>query len=188
MLTGAAVGVGDAVLGLASTGAHANGYSLIRKLVADSRADLAARAPFAPEMSLGEALLAPTRVYVKSCLAAIRGGGVRALAHITGGGLVDNIPRVLAPGLGVVLDARAWPFPALFGWIMRAGRVEAAEMARTFNCGLGMVVIAERGAGERVAAALRAGGETVWPIGSVVKRAAGAPAVTITATESAWRG
>ncbi|NQW00662.1 MAG: phosphoribosylformylglycinamidine cyclo-ligase, partial [Rhodospirillales bacterium] len=138
ILTGDKVGAGDVVIGLAASGIHSNGFSLVRKVVEASGLSYAAPAPFSPSLSLGEALLTPTRLYVKSCLAAIGEGGVHALAHITGGGLTENIPRVLPAGLGVVLDANRWPVPDVFTWMASVGGMSAAEMNRTFNCGIGM--------------------------------------------------
>ncbi len=187
LLTGADIAAGDVVLGLASAGLHANGFSLVRKIVADAGLAYDEDAPFQSGLGLGEALLAPTRIYVKSVLAAIAAGGVKGLAHITGGGLIDNIPRVLPPGLGVALDAASWTCPDVFKWLADAGGVEAAEMARTFNCGIGMVAIAAPKDAESLARVLRDGGETVWTIGTVEKTDDG-PRCRIEAMETAWRG
>lgn len=181
------VAAGDVVLGVASSGLHANGFSLVREIVAGTGLGFDAPAPFSPDKSLGDALLEPTRIYVKSCLEAIRAGGVKALAHITGGGLVENIPRVLPDQLGVELDAASWPLPKVFRWLMRAGGVAAEEMVRVFNCGLGMAVVAGAAEAEGVAGTLRAEGETVWRVGRVVPRAESAPGVVIRGMEGAWR-
>jgi len=186
-LTGADVRSGDIVLGLASNGLHSNGFSLVRRIVEASGVPLDTPAPFEPDRRLGDVLLDPTRIYVKSCLGAIRRGGVRALAHITGGGLVENIPRVLPDGLGVRLDAAAWPVPAIFAWLARSGDVPAAEMARTFNCGIGMVVIAEPRRADSVAERLRDAGESVHRIGEVVGRPPGAEAVRIEGWGELWQ-
>jgi phosphoribosylformylglycinamidine cyclo-ligase len=172
-LTGAGIVAGDVVLGLASSGLHSNGFSLVRRIVEQSGLDYAASAPFAPGLSLGEALLAPTRLYVKPCLAALRVGGIKALAHITGGGLVENIPRVLPKTLAAELDAASWPLPPVFQWLARTAGLDHHEMARTFNCGIGMVVVAAAEAAERVADSLAGAGETVFRIGSIVERGAG---------------
>src|SRR5690606_37755798 len=137
---------------------------------------------------LGDALLTPTRIYVKSCLAAIRAGGVRALAHITGGGLLDNIPRVVPAELGVRLEAGSWPVPGVFRWLADAGGIGASEMARTFNCGIGMVAIVAPEAADAVARRLADLGETVHRIGSVVRRAADSPEVEIARWDALWRG
>ena len=139
------IGPGDALIGLASSGVHSNGFSLVRKVV--ERAGLAfdAPAPFAPVMQLGGALLAPTKLYVKSCLKAIREtGGVKALAHITGGGFTDNIPRVLPKNLGVKIDLAAVPVLPVFKWLAKVGNIAELEMLRTFNCGIGMIAVVER--------------------------------------------
>ena len=169
-ITGATIVEGDIVLGLASTGVHSNGYSLVRRVVADLNLSYDDDAPFAPGTSLGEALMTPTRIYVKSCLAAIATGAVKGFAHITGGGLIENIPRVLPKGLGVTLDASTWPIPPVFAWLAREGGVPAEEMARTFNCGIGMVAIVAAEHEGQVGDALEAAGETVWRIGRVIRR------------------
>jgi len=166
IIDGRSVSAGDAVIGLSSSGPHSNGYSLIRKIVSVAGADLAADLEGRP---LGERLLAPTRIYVKSLLELIRAMPVHGLAHITGGGLTDNIPRVLPEGLEVVLSRRSWNRDPTFEWLQRQGRIEPAEMYRTFNCGIGMVAIV---AAERADAALRvlkARGEVAQVIGEVRK-------------------
>jgi phosphoribosylformylglycinamidine cyclo-ligase len=178
-VTGASVAAGDVVLGLGSSGLHSNGFSLVRRIVADLGLDIAAPAPFDPDRSLAEALLTPTRLYVKSCLAASRAGCVKALAHITGGGLVENVPRVLPAGVAVEVDAANWPVPPVFAWLAREGGVPAAEMARTFNCGIGMVAVVDADQVERASAIFAEHGETVHRIGRVVARTPDAPAVAI---------
>src|SRR5581483_4336332 len=135
--------------------------------------DLEDPAPFDPSRGLGEALLTPTRIYVRSCLAAARSGRVKALAHITGGGLYENIPRVLPAGLAAEIDAGAWPLPPVFGWLARAGGVADAELARTFNCGIGMMAVAAPEHADALAAQLTAAGERVWRIGRIVTRREG---------------
>jgi phosphoribosylformylglycinamidine cyclo-ligase len=137
-LTGDRVVAGDVLLGLPSTGAHSNGYSLIRRIIERSGLDLAEPAPFAPTTSLGEALLTPTAIYVRALLPAIRAGRIHALAHITGGGFLENVPRVLPAGLRAHIEAQ--PLSPLFEWLRFEGNVAADEMARTFNCGFGMVL------------------------------------------------
>jgi phosphoribosylformylglycinamidine cyclo-ligase len=164
IIDGAAVRAGDAIIGLASSGAHSNGYSLIRKLLAVAAAT---PATMLEGRSLFDRLLAPTRIYVKPLLALLQAMPVHALAHITGGGLTDNIPRVLPAGLEAVLERRSWHDDPLFGWLQRTARIDAAEMYRTFNCGIGMIVIVPS---ERAAAAvqfLHARGETAQVIGEV---------------------
>ena len=163
--------VGDTLLGLASSGVHSNGYSLVRRIVELTGLGWDDEAPFAKGTSLGEALLTPTRIYVKSLLAALRapsGAGIKALAHITGGGFIDNIPRVLPAGFGVDLDLAAINPPPVFGWLARTGGVAEGEMLRTFNCGIGMVVVVEPEKAAEIAATLRAQGETVTEIGKII--------------------
>jgi phosphoribosylformylglycinamidine cyclo-ligase len=164
------VRAGDAVLGLASSGVHSNGYSLVHKVV--EAADLAwsAPAPFDPARSLGEAMLTPTRLYVASCLAAIRqSGAVKALAHITGGGFPDNIPRVLPKGLGARLDLARIAVPPVFRWLATTGKIQEGEMLRTFNCGIGMIAVVEAGAADAVMAMLASHGERVVHLGEITE-------------------
>ncbi|MBX9698970.1 MAG: phosphoribosylformylglycinamidine cyclo-ligase, partial [Acetobacteraceae bacterium] len=156
---------GDALLGLASSGVHSNGFSLVRRILGAAGHGFANPAGFAPGATLGEALLAPTRIYVKPLLALHRTGALKAAAHITGGGLPGNLPRVLTPGLEAVLDAGAWTVPAVFAWLARAGNVAADEMLRVFNCGIGMVCVVAADRAEEAAALLAAQGETVFRIG-----------------------
>ncbi|MBL6932403.1 MAG: phosphoribosylformylglycinamidine cyclo-ligase [Rhodospirillales bacterium] len=170
ILTGDKVGEGDVILGLAASGLHSNGFSLVRRVVEKAGLDYADESPFQPGTRLADALLEPTRIYVKSCLAAIATGGVHGLAHITGGGLLENIPRVLPDGLGADLDAAAWQLPGVFDWLAKAGGIAQNEMARTFNCGIGMAVIVKAGQAEALASVLAENGETVKTIGRVVKR------------------
>lgn len=158
------VAPGQAVLGLASSGVHSNGFSLVRRVVAGSNAGWNAPAPFAAGRTLGEALLEPTRIYVASLLALHRAGLLRAAAHITGGGLPGNLPRVLPAGTRAVLDG-GWTLPPVFRWLARAGGVDAREMLRVFNCGVGMAVVTQDAAAAR--AVLEAEGETVIELGRV---------------------
>ncbi len=163
------IAVGDAVIGLSSSGVHSNGFSLVRKIVERSGLGWDANAPFSPVMTLGGALLAPTKLYVKSCLRAIREtGAVKALAHITGGGFTDNIPRVLPPGLGVGIDLPRLPVLPVFKWLAEQGDIDELEMLRTFNCGIGMVMIVKAEAVEQVSAVLTEAGETVSLLGEVI--------------------
>jgi len=187
-LDGSTVAAGDVVLGLASSGLHSNGFSLVRRVVETLGLAYDAPAPFAPEATLAEALLVPTRLYVRGCRAALAAGGVKAFAHITGGGLVENIPRVLPDGLAAELDARAWSLPSVFRWLAEAGRVPRAELARTFNCGVGMVAVVEPDAESRVSAALAAAGERVFPIGRIVRSTAAAPETRFLHLEQQWPG
>jgi phosphoribosylformylglycinamidine cyclo-ligase len=160
------VAEGDVLLGLGSDGVHSNGYSLVRAVVARSGLSWDDPCPFA-EGTLGAALLRPTRLYVKPALAAIRSGGVRGLAHITGGGLTENVPRILSQGLGAAIDLDAWTLPTVFAWLRLQGSLEAAEMLKTFNCGIGMVLVVSPDRAEALATDLRAAGETVHAIGRV---------------------
>jgi len=166
------ISTGDVLLGLSSSGVHSNGYSLVRRIVEKARLGWHDPAPFEAGKSLGEALLTPTRIYVKSLLAALRapsGAGIKALAHITGGGFIDNIPRVLPEGFGVDLDLAAITPPPVFGWLAKTGGVAEAEMLRTFNCGIGMVIVVEPAQAETIAATLRAEGETVSVVGRIIE-------------------
>jgi len=181
-ITGAGVKAGDVVLGLASSGVHSNGYSLVRKVVSVAGLDYAKPAPFASG-SVGQALLTPTRIYVKSCLAAIRAGGVKALAHITGGGLLENIPRVLPPDTMCAIDGASWPFPPVFAWLRKTAGTDAQEMARTFNCGIGMVLVVEPGRVAAVRSVLEGAGETVFAIGTIEAKRSGEPGCRVTHTE-----
>jgi len=162
------VAPGDAILGLASSGVHSNGFSLVRRIVAQSGLGLDAPAPFTKGEALGAALLTPTRLYVRSVLSAVRAGGVKALAHITGGGLTENIPRVLPRGTIARIDAGAWTVPPVFGWLAKTGNVAREEMARTFNCGIGMVMVCEPSRVFALSHLLSAEGETVREIGQIV--------------------
>jgi len=164
---------GDLVIGLPSSGPHSNGYSLIRRIVARSGLSWDAPAPFAPGKSLAEALLTPTKLYVKPLLAALKTApGILALAHVTGGGFPDNLPRVLPDDLSVDLDLTAFSPPPVFGWLKATGGVEDYEMLRTFNCGFGMVVFAAAEAEAAVTAALAAEGLQPEPIGRLIPRTA----------------
>jgi phosphoribosylformylglycinamidine cyclo-ligase len=186
-LTGERVAAGDVVLGLAASGIHSNGYSLVRRIVEKAGLHYTDRAPFAPKRDLGTALLEPTRIYVKSCLAAVRSGRVKALAHITGGGLVENPPRVLPAALAFEIDARSWTLPPVFAWLMREGVVARAEMARVFNCGIGMVAVVAPADAEPVTQLLTEQGERVFRIGRIHERRSGAPGAAILGMDEAWR-
>ncbi len=164
------IGPGDAVIGLASSGVHSNGFSLVRKVVEKSGVTFDAPAPFAPVMTLGGALLAPTKLYVKSCLAAIRQtGAVKGLAHITGGGFTDNIPRVLPKHLGVRINLAAVPVLPVFKWLAAEGNIAELELLRTFNCGIGMVAIVKRDQLVEVMDVFAHNGERVVDLGEVVE-------------------
>jgi phosphoribosylformylglycinamidine cyclo-ligase len=162
---------GDVLLGLASSGVHSNGFSLVRRIVATSGLAWTDPAPFNDEATLAEALLEPTRIYVKSILKAIRNThGIKALAHITGGGFPENIPRVLPKDFSAELDLDAIEVPAVFSWLAKTGGVAPDEMMRTFNCGVGMILAVASGQAAQVAAVLQEAGESVTPIGRIVPR------------------
>ncbi len=186
-LTGERVAAGDVVLGLAASGIHSNGYSLVRRIVERAGLHYSDKAPFAPKRDLGSALLEPTRIYVKSCLAAVRSGRVKALAHITGGGLVENPPRVVPEALAFEIDARSWTLPPVFAWLMREGVVARAEMARVFNCGIGMIAVVGPTDAEPVTQLLTDHGERVFRIGRIHERRPGAPAAVVLGMDEAWR-
>jgi phosphoribosylformylglycinamidine cyclo-ligase len=166
LLDGARVRAGDVLIGIASSGPHSNGYSLIRKIARVSDADLSQRLGAG---TLADALMAPTTIYVKPVLELIAANPVSAMAHITGGGLTENIIRVVPEGLGLDIDARAWPQPPVFAWLQQQGKVADAEMWRTFNCGIGYVLIAAAGEAAAVKRALDARGLAHWDIGQVVR-------------------
>ncbi|WP_374488530.1 phosphoribosylformylglycinamidine cyclo-ligase [Zoogloea sp.] len=172
IIDGSTIRPGDVVLGLASSGAHSNGYSLIRKVIEVAKPDL--DADFHGR-KMRDVIMEPTRIYVKSLLSLMekRAGLVKGMAHITGGGLLENIPRVLADNLTAVLKKDAWTLPPLFQWLQQAGNVDAQEMYRVFNCGIGMAVIVAAEDAEFAAAELRASGETVFVLGTVEARAEG---------------
>ena len=162
------VGAGDVLIGLASSGVHSNGFSLVRRVIEASGLALTDPAPFAPGMRLGEALLLPTRIYVRPLLALHRAGLLKAAAHITGGGLPGNVPRVLPAGVAAEILAGSWSMPPVFAWLAQAGGVVEAEMLRVFNCGLGMVLVVAAADAEAALSHLRASGEAAFRIGQLV--------------------
>jgi len=185
VITGADTQVGDVILGLASSGLHSNGFSLVRKVVALSGLEYSRPAPFAPDTSLASALLRPTRLYVKGPLAAIKVGGVKALAHITGGGLLENVPRVIPGNLQASIDAASWQFPPVFSWLKHQANIQAMEMARTFNCGIGMVLVVDPARKQAIAEALQNHGESVLEIGRMTERRLGQTGCDLVNTD-AW--
>ncbi len=176
IITGQTIIAGDVVLGLASSGAHSNGYSLVRKIIERTGIDLDSDFHGRP---LRDVVLAPTRIYVKPLLKLMGELPVKGMAHITGGGLLENIPRVLQPHLTAVLEKSAWPMPPLFSWMQQEGNVAEKEMHRTFNCGIGMVVIVAAEHAEAAMASLAASGEQVWRIGKIDTRADGQPQTVV---------
>ena len=167
------VAVGDLVIGLPSSGVHSNGYSLVRRLAAEEKLAWDAPAPFAPGTTLADALLTPTRIYVKPVLAALEATGgatdgpIKALAHITGGGLSENLPRVLPPTVAATVDLTSWQQPPVFGWLAKAGRLPDAEMLRTFNCGIGMAIVAAKADADGLVRILQEWGESPQIIGEI---------------------
>ena len=183
VLTGADIAPGDVILGLASSGVHSNGFSLVRRLAADKGWKLDRPALFDIDTLLIDALMAPTRIYVKPLLPLLREGAIKGLAHITGGGLLENIPRVLPAGTHARIDADRWPQPRLMAFLHAQGHIEPEEMARTFNCGIGMAVIVAADRADSVTSALTAAGETVFTIGAV---AAGERGCTVHGSMETW--
>src|SRR6056297_2922306 len=163
----AGVAEGDVLLGLASSGFHSNGYSLVRKLVETAGLEWADPAPWRPGATVAEELLEPTEIYVEDALGAMRGGGVHAVAHITGGGLSENLPRVLPEGLAAEIDLGAWDLPAVFAWVRKTGGIAAGEMLKTFNCGIGLVLVGDPALAGGLRSELQAAGRTCWPIGRI---------------------
>nr|WP_229819390.1 phosphoribosylformylglycinamidine cyclo-ligase [Kordiimonas sediminis] len=185
MINGSTVSSGDVLIGLASSGIHSNGYSLVRRIVTDKGYSYSETAPFDDTKTLGAALLAPTKIYVKSCLKAIRAGYVKALSHITGGGFLENMPRVLPLNTQAVIDISAWDLPPVFSWLQNEGNIATREMARTFNCGMGMVVVVAAEHAEAALEILRAEGEDARVIGSV-KTADGKPTCLVHGPAGSW--
>ncbi len=176
IIDGSRIAAGDVVLGLASSGAHSNGYSLIRKVIATSRADLTANFH---GRTLGDVLLEPTRIYVKPVLKLAQTITVKGLAHITGGGIVENVPRMLSARLAARIERKAWPMPPLFRWLRSQGNIADAELHRVFNCGIGMVVVVGAADAARAVKILKAAGETAWRIGRIVRRGKNGPQVVM---------
>jgi phosphoribosylformylglycinamidine cyclo-ligase len=177
IIDGSKVARGDAIIGLASSGPHSNGFTLIRKVIAVSGADLFE--PFEGDRTLGQTLLEPTRIYVKPVLATLARIEVKGIAHITGGGLTENIPRVLPDGVAAKLDGSKWTMPWVFRWLRKQGNIEDAEMHRTFNCGIGMVMVVSRANAASALATLAAHGVEAFEIGEIVARNPGDPQTVI---------
>jgi len=176
VIDGRSIAPGDAVIGLASSGPHSNGFSLIRRILQRSGADLGSA--FAGS-TLGDVLIAPTRIYVKPVLALMRDVPVKGMAHITGGGIVENVPRMLPQGLQARLSRAAWPQPAIFAWLAQGGNVDDAEMHRVFNCGIGMVLVVAAEHADRAVRMLEAAGERAFRIGSIVAQPSGEHAAVV---------
>ena len=191
MITGERITEDDVILGLASNGLHSNGFSLVRKLIKTTDGfDYESRAPFDENLSLGELILMPTRIYVRSLLSALdekdEDGqtAIKGMAHITGGGLYENVPRILPEGLSAQIDASTWQLPTIFRWLAQIGNVEFHDMATTLNCGIGMAVICAPEMAEKLTSILQDHGETVYTIGQIQSKAGDEPAITIDNIES----
>ncbi|MDV3258005.1 MAG: phosphoribosylformylglycinamidine cyclo-ligase [Sphingomonas sp.] len=182
-LTGAGITPGDVILGLASSGIHSNGYSLVRRLIELNGWKLDRPALFDQDRLLADIFLEPTRIYVKSILPLVREGSIPGLAHITGGGLLENIPRVMPEGCHAVVDADSWPLPRLFAFLQAGGSIEPAALARTFNCGIGMAAVVREPDAARVSAQLEEAGETVHVIGRIE---AGEAGCTVRGSAGSW--
>jgi phosphoribosylformylglycinamidine cyclo-ligase len=176
IIDGKTIAAGDVVIGLAASGPHSNGYSLVRKVIAVSAADLHEKFE---GQTLGQALLEPTRIYVKPVLAMLGKVTLKGLAHITGGGLTENIPRILPDNVAARLEAKRWPRPAIFSWLQRHGGIEEAEMQRTFNCGIGMALVVARAEAQAALDGFAALGVEAYEIGAIVERPAGAPQTVV---------
>jgi phosphoribosylformylglycinamidine cyclo-ligase len=182
VLTGADIAPGDVILGLASSGVHSNGFSLVRRIISERSWNLEERYPWAAGRSLADVLLEPTRIYVRSLLPLVQQSKVKGLAHITGGGLLENIPRVLPQDCHAVVEIEG-TFPELFELLREGGSIEPSEMVRTFNCGIGMVVVVSDALADEVTAALEGAGETVSRIGRIE---AGPRGCTVNGPEGRW--
>ncbi|MEO7864980.1 MAG: phosphoribosylformylglycinamidine cyclo-ligase [Sphingomicrobium sp.] len=183
LLTGDLIAPGDVILGLASAGVHSNGFSLVRRIIADNCWALDQMFSETGDRSLGDTLLTPTRIYVRSLLSLVQQGRIKGLAHITGGGILENIPRVLPDTSHAVVEAGNWPLPPIFTLLQRGGAIEPGEMARTFNCGIGMAVIVASNEADGIAKALEEAGETVFRIGRI---AAGQRGCTVSGPAGSW--
>ncbi|MBX3628993.1 MAG: phosphoribosylformylglycinamidine cyclo-ligase [Nitrosomonas sp.] len=176
IIDGTKIGPGDVIIGLASSGAHSNGYSLIRSIIASHPVDLTE--DFYGR-SLGDVLMTPTRIYVKPLLALLKQFPVKGMAHITGGGLIENLPRILPAHTSAVLHKNTWTMPPFFHWLQQLGNIDEAEMLRVFNCGIGMAIVVSADQADAVMQHLHAAGETVWCIGEITERATGQSAIVV---------
>ena len=167
VIDGSDINVGDIVLGLASSGIHSNGYSLVRKIIDESGLSYFEPAPFNPSVSLGYALLEPTNIYVNAIKIAREVGNIKGIAHITGGGLLENLPRILPDGKCAALNLSSWPKSPVFSWLIEKGSIEVPEMLRTFNCGIGMVIIVSADEASAISNAIEASGQPATPIGVI---------------------
>eukprot|EP01135_Chromosphaera_perkinsii_P009406 Nk52_evm82s1737 gene=Nk52_evmTU82s1737 len=180
------IGAGDVLIGVPSSGIHSNGYSLVRHLVSESGVSFSDPCPFEAGKTLGEALLTPTRIYVESLMPIIKKSLVKGMAHITGGGFIDNIPRVLDKNTQAIIDCNTWKLPSVFQWMMKVGNIDPFELGRTFNCGVGMVLIADATVANEVLKELEAAGEKAFKIGHLAERPAGAEHVVLENVQNSW--
>ncbi|MCW0181060.1 MAG: phosphoribosylformylglycinamidine cyclo-ligase [Zavarzinia sp.] len=185
LLTGADVAPGDLLIGIASSGIHSNGYSLVRRIVEGEGFAYDGPSPVEDGVSLAQTLLTPTRIYVKGPLAAHKAGLVKAFAHITGSGIIGNLPRVLPEGTAAELDAARWAWPAIYDWLQRIGRLDARELANTFNCGLGMIAVVSREKADEALRVLHSAGETVGIVGRITERK-GEAQTTVIGPAGSW--
>lgn len=186
ILTGEGVAQGDVLIGLSSSGVHSNGFSLVRRLVEDSDLTYSDPCPFDETKDFGTALLEPTKIYVKSTLKALKSGHIKAISHITGGGFVENIPRILPQGVTAQVDADSWQMPPVFNWLREAGNITAQEMAKTFNCGIGLVVIVSAEGAEETLKIFQDNGEKAAIIGTISTKADNEPATVVTGKAGSW--
>jgi len=186
IIDGKSVGEGDVVLGLASSGVHSNGFSLVRKLIEISGVSYNDACSFEAKKTYGEALLCPTKIYVKSCLAALKADCIKGLSHITGGGFVENIPRILPDGVTVDVDASLWTLPPVFDWLRTTGNITPLEMAKTFNCGIGMAVIVPAAKVEEAIKIFEKNGESVYNIGTVRAKSSDEVTTTVIGKAGSW--
>ena len=186
IITGDTIKAGDVVIGVSSSGIHSNGYSLVRKIVKDAGLNFTSPAPFESGKSIADVLMTPTKIYTKALMPLIKQvGTIKGMAHITGGGLTENIPRVLPDGIGVRLDMGKWVKPPVFSWLKKTADIDPAEMVRTLNCGIGMVIIADPSQTDKILSQIAAAGETASVIGAAVADSAG-ERVVIDQLETAW--
>ena len=185
LLTGKNIVSGDIILGLSSSGLHSNGFSLVRKLFESNSLSYFDPAPFEKTLNLGDVLLEPTKLYVKTCLSAVQRGGVKGFAHITGGGIVDNLPRVIPEGKSAIIDLLSWPIPPIFHWLKLIGNISPIEMFRTFNCGIGMVIICDASVADDLIQHLKLAGERAFQIGHI-KSVPNSSKLDLKNLESSW--
>ncbi len=183
LIDGSKVSSGDCLIALAASGPHSNGYSLIRKVIEHSGADLSQTFSAEDPRSLADALLTPTRIYVKSMLKLIKTLPVHAISHITGGGLLENIPRVLPEQTAAIIDTHSWQLPAIFNWLQQQGNINTTEMYRTFNCGVGMIICVSADNVDAALATLKDCGETAWLIGHIEDKSSSSDAVILKGSE-----